>query len=206
MSNMLDAILLPKTYYKSMSVSKMTLLTSVIVIGMLQFCLPFLAQNYQDYFTGRPVGALVYNAVITCLLTFLLGLVNVFACCRPISDFFRYVSGKLGGYRDQFLLLKTMKIYTLAELIVQPLAFFVSMVVFRYFANANNPAHEELYQAILILLQLWAVGIVSRGVSSVLRYKGVQQLMVFLITATWMYLWTYLFQLMAQGMKVFYMA
>ncbi|MDR1439112.1 MAG: hypothetical protein LBJ10_03600 [Clostridiales bacterium] len=189
MNSMLDAVLLPKAFYRTMPVSRRTLIFCICVSGAFSFGYPFLPDNFSALFVGQPAGIALFNAALTIALLLLTGIVDSFVYCRPISDALRYLSGKLGGYRDSFLLLKTMKIYALSAVIVNPLYILVSRALFGDIETTRNIGKIQVYLLATALMQLWSFGIMSRGMNSVLRFKGVQRVAVFLFVSSWSFIW-----------------
>jgi hypothetical protein len=196
MNSMLDAVLLPRSFYRTMPVSRRTLFFCVCVSGAFSFGYPFLFDNFSALFVGQPAGVLLFNVALTLALLLVTGVVDSFVYCRPISDAFRYLSGKLGGYKDSFLMLKTMKIYALSAVIVSPLHIVLSRLLFSDVEITANFAKVQVYLFATALMQLWSFGIMSRGLSSVLRFKGLQRAAVFFFVAAWSFVWAVVFRFM----------
>lgn len=196
MNSMLDAVLLPRSYYRTMPVSRRTLFFCICVSGAFSFGYPFLFDNFSALFVGQPAGVALFNAALTLALLFVTGAVDSFVYCKPVSDAFRFLSGKLGGYKDSFLMLKAMKIYALSAVIVNPLYILLSRLLFSDVEVTGNFAKVQVYLLMSALMQLWSFGIMSRGLNSVLRFKGMQRAAVFFFVAAWSFLWAVVFRFM----------
>ncbi|MDR3120752.1 MAG: hypothetical protein LBU58_05400, partial [Clostridiales bacterium] len=72
---MLDAVLLPKAFYQSMSVSRRTFFCCACAVGLFNIGYPFLFVNYKALFVNRPTQALFYNAALTAALILVTGVV-----------------------------------------------------------------------------------------------------------------------------------
>ena len=194
MKAMLDAVLLPKAFYKSMSVSKYTFFYCICAIGVFSVGYPFLVDNFNALFLERSFGEMLFNIALTILLILLIGLMDTVVYCRPIADLFGYISEKTGGYKDKYLLIKTVKVYFLSAVIVNPVFILVSRFIFYDIAETTDVFKINIYFITVCLMQMWSFGIMSRGMNSILRYKSVKRVFVFLVISIWAMVWAFVFK------------
>ena len=107
---MLDALLLPRVYYKSMSVSKRTFFYSVLVVGTLLVGYPFIFEKFRLLFLEKTLFELLFNTALTMLLIVILGFSDIMVFCLPIADLLKFISRKSGGTTDKLLFVKFVKV------------------------------------------------------------------------------------------------
>ena len=194
MRSVLDAVLLPKTFYKSMPVNKNTFLICILINGVFTVGYPFLVDHFRELFVDQPLPIILLNVLLSVVLFLVVGTLDSVAFCRPIADLFKFISSKTGGYKDPLLMIKTIKIYTLSALIVNPIYIFVSRVIFYDLDITSSDMTVTLYLFAVWLMQIWAFGIMSRGLSSVLRHKRLLRTIVFIVVGIWSMVWAIVFR------------
>ena len=194
MGSMLDALLLPRTYYRSLSVNKRTFFYSICAVGIILVGYPFLFENYRSIFVGKSPLNTLFNTVLTIVLIFVLGFSDIMIFCLPVTDLFRYISRKIGGGKDNLLFIKFIKIYTIAALIINPVYIFIMNTIFGDISNTQNVTKIYIYVITAYLIQIWAYGILCRGLCCLLKFKGMQKVMVFIVIFSWSQIWGYVYQ------------
>ena len=189
MKSMLDSVLLPSDYYRSMSVTKHTFFRCVSINGLFLIGYPFLLEHYRSLFADPPLTSIVINVLISILLILVVGALDTYMFCRPITDLFKFISAKTEGFQDPLLFTKAAKIYTLSALIVNPVLILVTEVIFNDLNINSGDFTIVLYMFTLVLLQIWPLGIMTRGLSSVLRHKRQQRGLVFIAIGIWAIIW-----------------
>jgi len=194
MNSVIDALLLPRSFYKTMSVSKRTFFYSVCIVGVLLLCYPFMFENFTKLFIGRSLFEIIFNAGLTIILIFLLGILETIVFCLPVTDLFKFISNKVGGGKDRHLFLKFVKIYTIGALIINPVYILLMNTVFKNIDDAQSSVIVYAYLAAVMLIQFWVYGILCRGLCILLRFKGIQKWLVFTVICIWAQVWGYVYQ------------
>ena len=178
-----DLLLLSKKVYRKITAKKPTLFIGIILVGLLDMLLP-LMDNFSKIFGGKPLMVTYFNITLALVFTALLGFVDVLFFSIPMFDFFkRFIKEKNLQTLDD-LLVKVMKVYIVANLIIFP----VNLLLYTVTKNVGlmNSYTMDLLNGFLILLpSAWASAAITRGLNVMFGFKSVFKRFIFPVVFAW---------------------
>mgnify|MGYP001113900838 CR=1 FL=1 len=181
--NILDIFLLPKKLYEKFSGKRYTLVLGIVLVGIADMMFTFY-QNQGRLLTGKSPMVLYFNISLAVVMTLLIGFIDVLFFSVPLFDLFkRFKREKSIGNEGEHLV-KFMKVYICANLLVIPL----NTLFYFLFGNTDFTRSNYagfLAYAYIILLPLWVSAAVSRGANAIYGFIAPLRRLVFLAAFIW---------------------
>jgi hypothetical protein len=141
-------------------------------------------QNHGRLLTGKSPMLLYYNISLAVVMTILVGFIDVLFFSMPLFDLFKRFKKEKNIANNDEQLIKFMKVYICANLLVLPLN------TLFYFMFGNTAFTHSNYivliaYAYIILIPLWISAAVSRGANAIYGFVAPLRRMVFLVAFIW---------------------
>lgn len=184
-STLLDILLLPKAFFAKITDKLPTLFLGLIFVGVADAAF-LLYQYVPKIFVNKTMSVLIFNSTLALCIAVLLGLIDVIFFSLPLFDLFKFfrVKERIPNINGQ--LIKLMKVYISAHLIIVPVQAFFEATIFlssKAGMNANFSVSMALIQ--FILIPIWLSAIVSRGINTIYDFDDRLKSMIFVIVYTW---------------------
>lgn len=115
-------VFLPDDLFKGFTDKRLLLYIGIFLVGIRDMGLNlFSYQQFGDYFKGKSPEDLLVNIIIAAIAIVLIGTIDVLFYCIPLSDLFRLFKRREKIKEPASLLIKLMKAYILANMLVTPL-------------------------------------------------------------------------------------
>lgn len=187
MKNMfIDALLLPKSYFRRITDKKGPLFAGMIFIGLADIFRLDLFQNLWNLIAGKPSVYSVPEAVVLVLSAVVIGVLDAFVFSLPLFDLFK-VFKKEPHTEVNDSLIRLMKVYISGHFIIVPLNILMSC-----FVNISETTALSVLISIVILDMLfiiWFSAIISRGINTIYTFMPNYRLIVFSLVFIWDYIW-----------------
>jgi hypothetical protein len=214
MNRLLDILLFPKDLYKRITDRKPSLYAGIIFVGLADLGF-VLYKNFNELFTNKTQGDLIFNIILSILFVIVIGIIDVFFFSLPLFDLFKRFkkdknlpqnrgitdikdSGiKDRDIRDKGLLIKLIKVYIVTHFLILP-AEIVVFLIYRNIINNTGIATWVMYISVIIdlLIPIWFSAAISRGVNVLYDFKPVFKRLAFVIIFVWNHLLAYAFSYM----------
>jgi len=207
-NKLLDILLFPAKLYEKLSDRKATLIAGIVLVGVIDLFLPDVMYIIKEFFFGKTLSDIVYNAGMAVIVLLLLGFIDVICMCVPLFDISAYLKRKearfimnTGIVKEQQPALepsaiKVMKAYIMSHFILIPVT-----VIFNYVFSLDvfgeNPALLQTLASILFMvIMIWSAAIMTRGINSLFRFNILFRRLVFMIVFAWNSLFSMVFDIM----------
>lgn len=181
--NISDLLLLPKKLYEKFTGRRYTLVLGIVLVGIADMVFT-LYENYDRLLRGKAPTILYFNITLAVVVTILIGFIDVLFFSLPLFDLFKRFKREKPVGNDGEQLVKFMKVYICANLLVIPLN------TLFYFMFGSSVMTAGFFGAILaylyvFLLPLWISAAVSRGANVIYGFVAPLRRMVFLAAFIW---------------------
>lgn len=175
-----DIFLLPKELYRKLDNGLPALYIGILLVGIRNIGL-YLWSNQEKFAPAKLLDILAGNALIILGFVVLFGIIDVVFFSYPFHDLFKFLKSREENAVHQASVIKIMKVYILANLVVTPADCLLTAAYFSVDPNTVN-AGLALIMAIAGLLNyIWYFGVIARGSATLFDFKGPQVIMVFVI-------------------------
>lgn len=178
-----DILLLPKKLYEKMTGKRHTLILGIILVGIADMVFT-LYENHTRLLTGKTAAVLYYNITLTIVLTILVGFIDVLFFSLPLFDLFKRFRREKAVPNEGEQLVKFMKVYICANLLVLPLnALFYYIFGRETFVQSSYAG--ILAYAYIFIIPIWISATVSRGTNVIYTFPVPLKKMVFMASFIW---------------------
>ncbi|MCX7711763.1 MAG: hypothetical protein N2484_18120 [Clostridia bacterium] len=176
----LDIFLLPKELYRRLNEDRTTLYLGIILVGLRDVGL-YLGNRMPEFFAGKSQGILLQNAAVVLGFILLIGLIDVIFFSYPLYDLMKFIKRRQEEPGLEVSVIKLMKVYILANLVVTPIDIVMSVVLTRIGDTSVNPLLVAVLQLVLLATYFWYYAAITRGSSVLFNFRGVLKGWIFLI-------------------------
>jgi len=188
MKRLSDILLFPESLYRKVTDKKIMLYIGFIFVGIVDLAYPYLSDNFNQLFVGRPINIQVYNIVLSCLLVILVGIIHVAFFSLPLFDLFKIFKKEEQPSGKVATRTRLMKVYIMSFLLITPVDLLLYFTVFRYINIGSSTAVLTGYVGYFYLILVWASAIVSRGINTIYSFEPLYKRMVFAVVLLWDFL------------------
>ncbi|MCX8131227.1 MAG: hypothetical protein N3I35_14155 [Clostridia bacterium] len=181
--NILDVLLLPKKVYEKLTGKRHTLVLGIVLLGVADLLFD-LFESRQRILVGKVPSVLYFNITLTIVVTILVGLIDVLFFSLPLFDLFKYFKKEKSISNTGEHLVKLMKIYICANMLVIPINT-VFHLIFSREGFEQNPMASVLLSIYILIIPLWISAVVSRGANAIYGFVPQLRKMVFLAVFIW---------------------
>lgn len=191
-AKILDILLLPKSLYGRITDRSSTLILGIILIGLLDLGFS-LFDKIKQLFSGKTQSVLFYNVTLTIIAVIVIGLIHVLFFARPIFDLYKRFKKEKDVPDGNSQLIKIMKIYIVANLIILPVNILFNYIVSRM-GDINNPAYRDIILYSYIIISVWFCAAVTRGINAIYSFTPNYRRLVFPSVFLWDFLLSFALQ------------
>ncbi|NJD04203.1 MAG: hypothetical protein FIA99_16790 [Ruminiclostridium sp.] len=207
MHKLWNVLLYPAGLYQKLTDNKVTLVTGIILVGLIDFFLPDVKEAYKAYFTvlaGKTAVDIQFNIAAAVFVILLLGVIDVVFFSVPLYDVFRFFK-KREGLPHRASAIKVMKVYIMSHFLLIPVSVILYYVFFRYITKNSSVPELILAEAASFAIMIWASAIITRGINVLYQFSPYLKRLTFLVVFTWGYLFDIVFnmQIMSWLLKIF---
>ncbi len=205
-NKLLNILLYPVQLFDKLTDKRATLYAGILLVGTIDLLLPDVAAFFKQYFSGKPVNDIYFNAVAGILLIVVLGLIDIIFVSMPLYDFFKFIKKKenagIASSEEKIVVIpqiatpvKIMKTYIMSHFIIIP----VSMVLYYIFlkdVTDSSPVWQMNVALVLyMIIYIWMAAIITRGINSLFKFNPIFRKLTFIIVFGWSYLFKMVFDM-----------
>ncbi len=177
--SIIDLLLLPKKVYQKLSGKRSTLILSILLVGIADMVFSFV-DNYSKIFVSKEPIILYFNITLGVVLTILVGFIDILFFSMPLFDLFKIFSKEEPVVNGGEQLIKIMKVYALANVLIVPL----NLVLYIAFRNMGEGG-SVLLSILVNAATLWLAAAASRGINCIYKFIPPLKKMVFITVFMW---------------------
>ncbi|MCX7749355.1 MAG: hypothetical protein N2645_21055 [Clostridia bacterium] len=184
----LDILLLPKSFYERLTDKRAFLYIGILLVGIRDMAMWIFAGN-TGVFIDKSQPELLRNIAVLAMFIIVIGAIDVLFFSLPVFDVFKYFYKRTGVLIDGRGLIKVLKIYIIANLLVTP----VNAVTYILAPEITHLLAETTTLAIVLLILIWGSiiwfnGVIVRGLLMVFRFNERLKGIVFAGVFIWGYM------------------
>lgn len=186
-NKILNVFLMPADLYRKLTGKKTSLYLGIIFVGVNDMAFDYI-QYYQKFFVGKSQGIFLYNVTLAIVFALLIGFIDVMFFSIPIFDLFKFFRRDGGAQDGNDLMIKVMKVYILANIILLPINIIGYLVGGALSKNANSYLLGFTALALLIITFIWFAAVITRGLSYLYNLDSRMKNIAFIVIVVWNFL------------------
>jgi len=181
---LLDVLLFAKSLYKKIGNSRATLFLGALYVGIIDILFPLLAGKDFRIFTGKTRNALMENVALLIASIAVIGFADILFFSHPMYDLFKLFKREPGHTDDRGMLIRLMKTYVLAHVLITPVYVLIILVA-NFTGFANNPAAGYILALLDLVIFIWFCAAITRGINAIYSFTPLFKRLVFVPVYVW---------------------
>lgn len=180
-----DILLFPRSMYQKITGNKATLYLGMLFVGIADIAFDMYMDKFKA-FTGKSRDDIIFNAILLVLAIIVIGALDVIFFSLPLSDLFKYFKKEEGKQDGSGNLVRLMKVYIMAHLIIVPVEIFIyASLVDRTGVSTVVQVIAEIFA---LALPFWFSAAITRGINAIYHFQFLFKRLVFIVVFVWSYL------------------
>jgi len=197
--NIWDILLFPKSIYRKLNDKKIPVIAGMFIVGIIDIILPILFSKSAILF-DRGQADLIFNIAAILICSAVVGAIDVVFFAMPLHDLFDWIGKKSNVRFGNNSIIKIMKVYLLAHVLVIPVNIILETLLFsldlQNFTGSIPFGIQLIYYIIIlyfdIIMPIWFAAIIYRGISTIYdKFAPLVKWLVFIAVFLWSTLLSY---------------
>lgn len=190
-----DIFLLPKEFYRRLDDSRLTLYIGTLLVGMRNIGF-YLWSSREDYAPIRFQDIILGNLAVVLGFVVLIGLLDVIFFSYPAFDLLKLMKRREENPVVQTTVIRMMKVYILANLIVTPADFMLTYIVSIINLETISYSMGLLLTALALIYLFWYFAVIARGSVTIFNFKNAQMMfvLIFILAVAYNHLLNYAYE------------
>ncbi|HEX9060808.1 MAG TPA: hypothetical protein VF941_11570 [Clostridia bacterium] len=183
--NLLDLVFFPEQLYSGFNNKKLTLFIGVLIVGISDTFVSVWQRLILSP-VKNPLQLIMGHMGMLLALSAVIGIIDVLIFSYPVYEGLRIFKNRQAHDEDSSeksvaSLVKVMKVYILANILCIPFNAMILFLIGVFGSRSNNTDYALILELIQFIIQIIFLGIITRGLSVLYKFKGISIMILLFI-------------------------
>lgn len=182
--NLLDLVFFPEQLYNGFNNKKLTLFIGILIVGISDTFVSVWQRLILSP-VKNPFQLIMGHMGLLLALSAVIGIIDVLLFSYPAYEGFRIFKNRPthedSSEKSTASLVKVMKVYILSNILCIPFNAIILFLIGVFGSKSNNNDYALILELIQFIIQVIFLGIITRGLSVLYKFKGIRIMIVLFI-------------------------
>ena len=182
--NLLDLVFFPEQLYSGFNNKKFTLFIGILIVGISDTFVS-VWQHLILSPVKNPFQLIMGHMGLLLALSAVIGIIDVLLFSYPAYEGFRIFKNRPthedSSEESTASLVKVMKVYILSNILCIPFNAMILFLIGVFGSKANSTDYALILELIQLIIQVIFLGIITRGLSVLYKFKGISIMIILFI-------------------------